>query len=65
VTLQGTFSLTLEQRSAFQATLDDWQAGGKVRRLWDRDATLWTGSGEEQWLGWLDIVKRQLREPGR
>jgi hypothetical protein len=29
-----------------------------VARLWDRDASLWTEGGEEEWLGWLD-------EPGR
>jgi glucose-6-phosphate isomerase len=32
--------------------------GEIVRRIWARDASLWTSSGEEQWLGWLD-------EPGR
>jgi transaldolase / glucose-6-phosphate isomerase len=25
-----------------------------VERLWARDATLWTGRDEAQWLGWLD-----------
>ena len=25
-----------------------------VERIWARDATLWTGSDEAQWLGWLD-----------
>ena len=25
-----------------------------VERLWARDATLWTGEDEAQWLGWLD-----------
>jgi transaldolase / glucose-6-phosphate isomerase len=29
-----------------------------VRGIWARDASIWTDSGEEQWLGWLD-------EPGR
>jgi len=24
------------------------------RRLWAGDATLWTGQGEDRWLGWLD-----------
>ena len=23
-------------------------------RIWARDASLWTGSGEDRWLGWLD-----------
>jgi len=65
VTLQGTSSLTPDQRSAFNQTLHDWQENDKVRRFGDRAASLWTASGEEKWLGWLDIVKQQLREPGR
>ncbi len=37
-----------------------WRADGKVRRLWQRDAGLWTGDGEAEWLGWLDIVDGEL-----
>ncbi len=33
---------------------------GKVRRLWARDASLWTGSDEGSWLGWLGITEDQL-----
>ena len=29
-----------------------------VERIWARDATLWTGSDEAQWLGWLDEPSR-------
>jgi transaldolase / glucose-6-phosphate isomerase len=25
-----------------------------VERIWNRDATLWTGADESRWLGWLD-----------
>jgi transaldolase / glucose-6-phosphate isomerase len=32
-----------------------------VERIWARDPTVWTGSGEEQWLGWLDEPAR-MRE---
>lgn len=42
------------------ATLEDWTADGKVTRLWNKDATLWTNSGEEKWLGWLDVVDQQV-----
>src|SRR6185437_9300119 len=38
----------------------DWRKGDKVRRLWQRDASLWTNSDESQWLGWLDVVEQQL-----
>jgi hypothetical protein len=29
-----------------------------VERIWSYDASLWTGSGEDRWLGWLDVVSR-------
>ena len=29
-----------------------------VERIWAYDASLWTDSGEDQWLGWLDVVTR-------
>ena len=32
-----------------------------VERIWARDPTVWTGSGEEKWLGWLDEPLR-MRE---
>ena len=31
-----------------------WRKAGDVRRLWARDAALWTGGDEARWLGWLD-----------
>ena len=36
-----------------------WTADGLTRRLWARDAALWTGADEASWLGWLDIVDHQ------
>ena len=49
-----------ELHGAVDAVLDEWQGGGKVRRLWSRDATLWTGGDEASWLGWLGIADDQL-----
>ncbi len=42
--------------------VNDWRAAGKVRRLWQRDASLWTNTDESQWLGWLDITEKQLEK---
>ncbi len=42
-----------------KSTIADWQSKGKVKKLWDRDASLWTGDDESKWLGWLDIVEEQ------
>jgi transaldolase/glucose-6-phosphate isomerase len=33
-----------------------WDAADSTRRLWARDATLWTDGDEARWLGWLDGV---------
>jgi transaldolase / glucose-6-phosphate isomerase len=41
-------------------TLDEWQQEGNLRRLWARDATLWTGDGESRWLDWLNIADDEL-----
>jgi H+-transporting ATPase len=47
------------------ATLEDWRASGKVRRLWAGDATLWTGHDESRWLGWLGVAERQIASVAR
>jgi transaldolase/glucose-6-phosphate isomerase len=43
-----------------KASLEDWKKKDKVKRLWQRDASLWTGTDESNWLGWLDITEDQL-----
>jgi transaldolase/glucose-6-phosphate isomerase len=53
-------SLPESLAAAVKTAIGEWQSGGKMQRLWSRDATLWTGSDEAEWLGWLDIVEEQL-----
>jgi len=60
-----TFSLPDDLSIAVKATLDDWQAAGRVRKLWEGDPSVWTNSGEDKWLGWLDVVAEQLRNVRR
>ena len=55
-----SYSLPAELQPKVDASLDDWLVNGKIRRLWDRDATLWTRSDESKWLGWLGIIEHQL-----
>lgn len=61
----ATLSLDAPQRAALDLTLQDWKTGDKVRRLWDRDPSLWTSTGEQNWMGWLDIVQTQLNDTSR
>jgi len=35
-----------------------------VERIWERDGTVWTGSDEDKWLGWLDEPKRMRERAG-
>jgi transaldolase/glucose-6-phosphate isomerase len=53
-------SLPADLDAAVKKNLNDWRASGKVRRLWQHDASLWTGEEEANWLGWLDITDEQL-----
>jgi transaldolase/glucose-6-phosphate isomerase len=55
-------NLPEELAADVSAVLSDWAKNDKVRRLWGKDATLWTGADEGQWLGWLGIVEEQLGE---
>jgi transaldolase/glucose-6-phosphate isomerase len=57
-----TTSLPAPLAAAVKSAVGEWQAGGKMKRLWQRDATLWTGSDEASWLGWLDIVEEQTAQ---
>ena len=45
-------------RAAAAEAAAEWERGGGSARLWGRDASLWTGSGEDRWLGWLDAPGR-------
>ena len=39
-----------------------WDDADGTARLFRGDATLWTDSGEERWLGWLDNIEAQRGE---
>jgi transaldolase/glucose-6-phosphate isomerase len=51
-------------KAAFAEEMDAWREGGRIRRLWAGDASLWTGSDEAQWGGWLTVVDQELGDLG-
>jgi glucose-6-phosphate isomerase len=55
-------SLPESLATTVKATAAEWQSGGKIQRLWQHDAALWTGTDEANWLGWLDIVDEQIAQ---
>jgi transaldolase/glucose-6-phosphate isomerase len=58
-------SLPSEIDATVKKNLNDWRASGKVRRLWQHDASLWTNDDESNWLGWLGITDDQLGSVGQ
>ena len=55
-----TYNLPNQLADAVAASLDDWKKNNKVARLWQKDASLWSGTDERNWLGWLAITEEQL-----
>jgi transaldolase/glucose-6-phosphate isomerase len=43
-----------ELAKAVAKDTEEWRGAAKIRRLWQRDKTVWTGTDENKWLGWLD-----------
>ncbi len=39
---------------AVEKATEDWRASAKIRRLWQHDKSVWTGTDEHKWLGWLN-----------
>jgi transaldolase/glucose-6-phosphate isomerase len=47
-------------RREVEAEIENWKREDKVNRIWERDASIWTGEDESKWLGWLDIIDEEL-----
>ena len=60
-----TTTLSADDRNRLKTLIDEWRRDRKVRRLWRKDASLWTGADEAKWLGWLDIVEEEQKDLGR
>jgi transaldolase/glucose-6-phosphate isomerase len=48
-----TLSLPGDLAAAVKDRSEAWRSGGKIRKLWARDKSVWTGTDEDKWLGWL------------
>ena len=58
-----SWQLDGELEAAVKETTDKWLKDGTMRRVWEYDASVWTGADEAKWLGWLTIVDEQLANP--
>lgn len=51
---------TPEMKAAYENELEKWRREGLIRRLWAGDKSLWTGTDENKWTGWLHVVENEL-----
>jgi transaldolase / glucose-6-phosphate isomerase len=58
---EQTISLPPALQMKLAAAQAAWLARDNTKRLWSKDATLWTGGDEASWFGWLDVVDSELR----
>jgi transaldolase/glucose-6-phosphate isomerase len=47
------FALGAGITKAVEKATEDWRASATIRRLWQHDKSVWTGTDEDKWLGWL------------
>lgn len=55
-------SLTAELSDGIAKIVSEWKSSEQIKRLWSRDPSIWTGSEEDKYLGWLDIPSEQLSD---
>src|SRR2546430_10238847 len=48
---------------AVASSLEEWKKNNKVARLWQKDASLWRGTDESNWLRWRTLTEQRLRPP--
>jgi len=60
-TMEATLPAALEK--AVEARLETARAEAWPRRLWQGDASLWTGKDEAKWLGWLAAGRGDQVDP--
>ena len=56
------YFLPEELRKAVNAESNSWRDADIIGRIWQKDASVWTGRDEAKWLGWLDIVDEELAD---
>lgn len=57
-----TYSLPTDLENEMIAISEKWHSDHRTARIWKKDPTIWTNNGEDKWLGWLDIVGREIEE---
>jgi transaldolase/glucose-6-phosphate isomerase len=59
------YSLPPQIEDNVREVVSGWNADNKIRRIWDKDASVWTGDDEAKWLGWLTIAEEEAADTAK
>jgi len=54
------FRIDSELGRRVASILEEHRVSRTVARIWERDSQVWTGADESKWLGWLEVIDREL-----
>lgn len=55
-----SYSLPPKIEDATKEQIDLWNSENRIRRIWEKDASVWSNEDEAKWLGWLTIVSEEI-----
>ncbi|MGJ5132560.1 bifunctional transaldolase/phosoglucose isomerase [Bradyrhizobium oligotrophicum] len=55
---QQTIAVAADLEKKVASATEDWRKDARIRRLWHKDATVWTDHDEHKWLGWLTSAEK-------
>ncbi len=56
-----TFTLPEKLKQSYRAEIQKTIEDKRISRIWEKDASVWTGDDEAKWLGWLTVVNDELQ----
>jgi transaldolase/glucose-6-phosphate isomerase len=59
------YSLPELIEQAVDAERKIWLSENRTARIWQKDASVWTGNDESKWLGWLSVAEEELADLGK
>jgi glucose-6-phosphate isomerase len=54
-----SYSLSEDLSNKVRARIAAYREQGVVRRIWDRDPSVWSNADEDRWLGWLTLPMQE------
>lgn len=61
----ASYSLPSALEDLVRERIKAWTNDDKVRRIWNKDATVWTNSDEAKWLDWLSISAEEAADTAK